>query len=394
MRILFFSSIFPHAHSRVKGTFNLEVCRALAHEHVVRVVSPRSFVDQWRQPRSTLTRQEADRWVTQSFGVLASYPTYYYLPKIGRRWFGDAMWHSVQPCLQPILKDFRPEAVVSYWAHPDGEVGLRAAQQLGVPSVVKIGGSDVLLITKSDARRSKVLRVLKESDAVVTVSDGLRDRVINMGIAPERVTTIYQGVDCDLFHCGDKQAAREFLDLPQDRKLLLWVGRMVDVKGLDVLIAAVDQLRQRVPEALLLLVGDGELRDRVLNDVRARQLESHVRWVGAKPQQQLPDWYRAADLFCLSSWSEGLPNVLREALSCGLPFVSTDVGSVREIADAHGGQPFAELVPIGDSAAMAQAIEQVLQPQYVVAAAAVPRRSWSQSASELVELLQRQECCA
>jgi glycosyltransferase involved in cell wall biosynthesis len=91
----------------------------------------------------------------------------------------------------------------------------------------------------------------------------------------------------------------------------------------------------------------------------------------------------------LSSWSEGLPNVLREAVSCGRPFVSTDVGSVREIADSHGAPPFAELVPVGDAPALAQAIERTLHPSYLAAAQLFPRRTWRDKARDMVNLLQR-----
>jgi glycosyltransferase involved in cell wall biosynthesis len=127
----------------------------------------------------------------------------------------------------------------------------------------------------------------------------------------------------------------------------------------------------------------------VQEDVRRRGLNDHVTFVGSQPPAQLSDWYRASNLFVLSSWSEGLPNVLREAVSCGRPFVSTDVGSVREIADSPGGPLFAELVPIGDALAMAVAIERVLHPDYLAAVQSVPHRSWRDTAHDLIELLRR-----
>ena len=386
MRILFFSSTFPHRTAQVAGTFNWELCRALAVEHAVRVVAPRSFLDVWR------TRSEnvaADRWVTETSGLPVTYPTYYYTPGFVRHWHGEFQWLSIRRHLRAVLKDFRPEAVVSYWAHPDGEVGLRAAKAIGVPSVVIIGGSDVLLLPRDRRRRLKIQRVLRESSAVLTVSEGLRQAVIELGTDPARVVTFYQGVDESLFHPGDSATARRLLSLPTDRRLLLWVGRMVDVKGLDTLIAAFDLARQRRPELQLLLVGDGPLRESVLKDIRCRCLEEHVRLIGPKPHSELPDWYRAADLVLLSSWSEGLPNVLREAVSCGRPFVSTDVGSVREIADSHGAPPFAELVPSGDAPALAEAIELALHPDYLAAAQQFPLRSWHDSAQDVINLLQQ-----
>lgn len=389
MRILFYSSTFPHGTARVAGTFNLELCRALAIEHDVRIVAPRSFVDSSRSRGSRVERDAANHWVTESTGLTVTYPTYFYTPGFARHRYGDWQWLSVGRHLRAVVKEFQPEAVVSYWAHPDGEVGLRIAQAAKIPSVVIVGGSDVLLLPRDQRRRPKIERVLRESSAVMTVCDGLRQSVVDLGADAKQVVTIYQGVDDELFHPGSQADARQALSLPSDRRLLLWVGRMVDVKGLDTLIESFDLAQQRVPKLQLLLVGDGPERDSVLRDVNRRGLNDYVRFVGSKSHSELPNWYRAADLVVLSSWSEGLPNVLREAVSCGRPFVSTDVGSVRELADPKGGSPFAELVPVGDVVAMEHAIERTLRPEYFAAAQLFPRRSWRDTAHELVGLLQR-----
>ncbi len=384
MRILFFSSIFPHGTARVTGTFNLELCRALAAENAVRVVAPRPIIDRRRIRYPNIA---ADRWVTETTGIKVSYPGYFHTPGCGRFLYGELMWWSVRRHLEQAAEKLAPEAIVSYWAHPDGEVGMRAAQSLGVPSVVIVGGTDVLMQPNDRRRRPKIQRVLQESSAVMTVSEGLRRTVIDLGADPSRVHTIYQGVDDKLFFPGDADTARQRLSLPADRQLLLWVGRMVDIKGLDTLIAAFDLARQRQPDLHLLLVGDGPLRASVQADVNQRGLSSHVTFAGAQSHSQLPEWYRAADLVVLSSLSEGLPNVLREAVACGRPFVSTDVGSVREIAESQAGSPFAELVPVGDAAAMAVAFERVLRPEYHAVAQSVPCRSWRDTANDLVTLL-------
>lgn len=384
MRILFLSSIFPHGTARVTGTFNLELCRSLAAEHDLRVVAPRSFLDVWRTRRKN---HAADRWVAETTGIEVTYPSYFYTPGFARSLYGESMWWSVRRHLGRVVEQFQPEAIVSYWAHPDGEVAMRTAQPLGIPSVVIIGGSDVLLLPNDRRRRPKIQRVLRESSAVMTVSEGLRHAVIDLGKDPLRVHTIYQGVDDKLFFPGDAETARQRLALPADRRLLLWVGRMVEVKGLDTLIAAFDLARQKQSDLHLLLVGDGPLRASVQADVQRRGLGDHVMFAGAQSPAQLPDWYRAADLFVLSSRSEGLPNVLREAVACGRPFVSTDVGSVREIAESQAGSPFAELVPVGDATAMAIAIERVLRPEYLSVAQSVPCRSWHDTSLDLVSLL-------
>jgi glycosyltransferase involved in cell wall biosynthesis len=86
-----------------------------------------------------------------------------------------------------------------------------------------------------------------------------------------------------------------------------------------------------VPDFRLRIVGDGPLGVAVQADVQQRGLGDQITFAGTQLPAQLPDGYRAADLCVLSSWSEGLPNVLRGAVACGRPFVTTDVGSVREM---------------------------------------------------------------
>ncbi|MGE5611474.1 MAG: glycosyltransferase, partial [Bacillota bacterium] len=96
----------------------------------------------------------------------------------------------------------------------------------------------------------------------------------------------------------------------------------------------------------------------------------------------LPDWYRAANLMVLSSWSEGLPNVLRESLACHTPFVATRVGGISEIAD----DPASQLVPPGNADALADAIERHLAA-WPAATHRFRALSWEESADSLLQIL-------
>src|SRR5207249_7793994 len=106
----------------------------------------------------------------------------------------------------------------------------------------------------------------------------------------------------------------------------------------------------------LCLVGEGPLRRSLESESSNRDLSDVVSFVGPRPQAQLPDWYRAADVTVLPSRSEGIPNVLRESLACGTPFVATRVGGIPEIANGHAAQ----LVPPGNSSALAEAIDEMI----------------------------------
>jgi glycosyltransferase involved in cell wall biosynthesis len=114
-------------------------------------------------------------------------------------------------------------------------------------------------------------------------------------------------------------------------------------------------------------------------------LSESIIFVGAVQQSELPDWYRAADATLLSSESEGLPNVLRESLACGTPWVSTDVGSIEEIAAAD----HSIIVPVGDVTALADGVLQILEPIYRNGAAAYQAKTWRDTATKLQRLLSR-----
>jgi glycosyltransferase involved in cell wall biosynthesis len=200
------------------------------------------------------------------------------------------------------------------------------------------------------------MRVLDQADALITVSRGLKDDLVGLGTPEEKVHVSYQGIDQKLFHPGDQVAARARLGIPADQKAAVFVGGLVPVKGLDILLDATARLAHRGMNFHLYLVGGGPLRQALAARAGALGLAGMVTLVGPQPQDRLPDWYRAADVSVLASRSEGIPNVLRESLACGTPFVATRVGDVAEFCpDARD-----DLVPPNDPAALALALGRAL----------------------------------
>jgi teichuronic acid biosynthesis glycosyltransferase TuaC len=382
MNLLFISETFPDAGHPAQGTYNDALCRGLAVENTVRVISPRPWIE------AVPSRLRGQRYTTPEHvaaaGIESVYPTHWYIPRVLEKNYGLRMWKTVRRAVARFHKEQPVEGVISYWAHPDGEAGLRAAQSLGVPSAVIVGGSDVLLLPKRKHRGACVRHVLSESSAVITVSEGLRRAVIDLGVDPGKVCTIRQGVDRERFRPGDQEEARQRLQLASGRsKTLLWVGRMVEVKRLDVLLDACRLLWHSGMRIALHLVGDGPLKGKLQAQARELGLEECIHFEGAVAHDQLPDWYRAADLTVMSSSSEGLPNVLREAVACGTPFVSTDVGSIREIASPE----YSRLVPSGSAAALATAIREALGASFREAARNYQPRTWNDCAAEVSQLM-------
>jgi glycosyltransferase involved in cell wall biosynthesis len=266
-------------------------------------------------------------------------------------------------------------------------VAVKGARLWGVPAGVIVGGSDILILPRSPARRRAVVAALSAADAVFAVGRALCEATVALGIDPDKVHLHRQGID-PRFRPADRAAARRRLGLPLDTDILLWVGRMVPVKGLDVLIDACARLRKSGREFRLVLAGDGPLRSAVAADCERRHLTRLVLFVGPQPHDALPDWYRAADLCVLSSYSEGVPNVLRESLACGTPYVATAVGGVAEITD----DPAVRLVPPNDPAALASAIDRALSERLAPVADSARFPDWCEAAERMIEVLMTRRC--
>jgi teichuronic acid biosynthesis glycosyltransferase TuaC len=377
MRLVFLSNVYPNPIAPGKGTFNASFVRALAEEDQIRVICPVSWTDQLRAKRS-LGRMGKNR---EGLNLSVAYPTYYFTPRILRSWYGEFMDWSIGSCVEQALKEVRPDAIVSYWAHPDGAVAVKYARRAGIPAIVMVGGSDVLLLAKAGARRKKILDVLRQADRVVAVSEDIARRLERDGISRDKLKVIRRGVEEEIFSPGDRLEARQRLGLPESRRIVIAVGRLVGVKGFDQLISAFKQLKDNGEDLLGFILGEGELRTSLQRQIDSLGLSDRVFLPGGQQQVRLADWYRAADLTVLSSWSEGVPNVLLESIACGTPFVATDVGGVSEIADPVQDR----LVKAGDVRGMAEAIAGQLKTEPLTTARRFQPMSWGESAELLRE---------
>lgn len=209
----------------------------------------------------------------------------------------------------------------------------------------------------SEQGRRRAVQVYGTATKVLANSQGLRQRLVDhLKLPAAQIDVAYNMLDLDRVQ---RLTANGRGDWPTDRFHLLTVGRIDENKGQLDLLAAVEKLvKQRGHSRLLWHVaGVGGAEDRLRGEIASRNLSAAVDMLGFVPNPF--ECYRSADLVCLPSRSEGLPNVLIEALACRTPVVSTDCPSgPREILD--GGR-YGRLVPVGDPVAMADAIEACLR---------------------------------
>jgi glycosyltransferase involved in cell wall biosynthesis len=184
-----------------------------------------------------------------------------------------------------------------------------------------------------------VLRAAQRAAASIAVSAALKDVMVGCGMAAPRITVLRNGVDLARFRVLDHAALRHRLGLEQPT--LLSAGNLIELKGHHLVIDALPSL----PNWRLVIAGTGALEAALKQQVAQRGLTDRVRFTGALSQQHLIEYYNAADALVLASSREGMPNVVLEALACGLPVIATAVGGVPEILGAGAGQLIERSVP-------------------------------------------------
>lgn len=176
---------------------------------------------------------------------------------------------------------------------------------------------------------------LVRADAVVVHSQFVREELFSEhpDVSPEKVVNVPLCADGDRFGFSpDPNSARESLDLPRDRTILVCIRRLVHRVGLPNLISAMGTVRKARPDVLLLIGGHGYLKPDLQHMIESLELAEHVRLLGFVSEENLPRLYQAADLSILPTTQlEGFGMVTIESWSCGTPVVATPVGANVEL---------------------------------------------------------------
>lgn len=203
------------------------------------------------------------------------------------------------------------------------------------------------------------------------------DLMTMYGADPQRLSMIPCGYDPNECAPRDQAQARERLGLPQDRAIVLQLGRLVPRKGIDNVIRSLSCVRDAVPNAMLVVVGgDSDEPDpvatpeiaRLTSIAHAEGVADAVRFVGRRPRTELKDWYAAADVFVTTPWYEPFGITPVEAMACGTPVIGAQVGGIQyTVADGDTGL----LVPPNDPEALAAATTRILTDRDLSARLAV-----------------------
>src|SRR5258708_7575787 len=331
MRILTFSTLYPHAARPNHGIFVETRLRHLLASGEVesKVVAPVPWFPS-SNPRfgeyavfAKAPREE------RRHGIDVIHPRYLTVPKLGISVAPLLLAAGVYSAVKNIIQNgYDFEIIDAHYFYPDGVAAILLGRHFGKPVVITARGTDVNLIPRYRLPRAMIRWAARHAAGIITVARGLKDDLVGGGAPAGRIEVLRNGVDLQLFRPIEREAGRRSLGI--SRTTLLSVGHLIPRKGHDLVIQGLRWL----PELDLIVIGDGPEREALGALARESGAADRVRFVGSLAQEELRNYFGAADALVLASSREGWANVLLESMACGTPVVASRIGGTPEVVSA------------------------------------------------------------
>jgi len=330
MKILTFSTLFPSAARPSHGIFVETRLRHLVASGRVesRVVAPVPWFPSRNARFGEYAAHASAPREERRHGIQVFHPRYPLLPKIGMAVTPFLLARAVRPVVERIRRGYAFDLIDAHYFYPDGVAAILLGRHFGKPVVITARGTDVNLIPRYRLPRAMIQWAARNAAGIITVARALKDDLVRVGVPAERMEVLRNGVDLQLFQPIEREAGRHKLNV--SRTTLLSVGHLVPRKAHDLVIQALRWL----PEMDLIVVGDGPERGALGALARESGVGDRVRFVGALAQEDLRNYYGAADALVLASSREGWANVLLESMACGTPVVASNIGGTPEVVAA------------------------------------------------------------
>ena len=360
--VLVWSSLFPGPAQPQAGIFIRERMFRVGRELPMTVISPqpwfplqgliRRFRPHFRPPQP---RQD-----TQS-GIEVLRPRYFCVPGALKRYDGLFMALGARRTVRRLRQDGRASVIDAHFGYPDGYAATLVAGWEGLPCTITLRGTE-LRHSREPALRRRLVAGLRSATRVFAVSGSLKRLAVELGLPEAAILVVGNGVDSARFSPMPRAEARRLLGIPDDARVLVTVGGLVERKGFHRVIACLPELLKEYPRLHYLAVGsagpEGDFSAQLRAQVARLGLGEHVHFLGALPPDEVRRAVSAADVSVLATRNEGWANVLLEAMACGVPVVATDVGGNAEVVcrDELGA-----IVPFDDHAALLAALRDALR---------------------------------
>jgi glycosyltransferase involved in cell wall biosynthesis len=387
LRILTFSTLYPNAAMPQHGVFVEQRLRKLVATGEVesQVVAPVP----WFPSESPIFGSYSDfARVPQRenrHDIAVCHPRFLRIPKIGMASAPALMAAATLGTVRrQIAAGYDFDLIDAHYFYPDGVAAVMLARKLNKPVIITARGTDVNLIPQHFLPRRMIQWAASHAAGLITVCQALKDSLLELGVPDEKVTVLRNGVDLEQFRPVDRLQARHKLGIAPDQRIVLSVGWLIDRKGHDIPIRALQQL----PDVRLLIAGDGEKR-RFLEELAAEQgVSDRVDFLGGVPHEEMKYYFSAADALVLASSREGWANVLLESMACGTPVIASDVwGTPEVVAERAAGVLMEQRTP--DS--FAQAYRRLLAdyPERELTRQYAKQFSWDDTTNGQLKMMRR-----
>ena len=323
MKLLFISTFLDSPIHCNRAPYNEQLIDRLSEDMDIQVIRPISWID-WLS--YIVNRSHKMKPVSRKKSIRTSYPVLFYMPFIGARINGYLYFLSI--FIWSLNKVRNADALYASWIYPDGYAVMLLARLFKKPYMVQALGSDINELLFNSATKKRILSVVHNASVVSVVSQDLKNKLIDQGVPEAKIAVIYTGIEIANFYPVKKDIAEKNLGIVSNKRIL-YVGNLKRAKGINDLVVAASKLYEKRKDFELCIAGSGPEKSFIQQ--YTKQYPDLIKSLGIVDHHKLYEWINAATCVCLPSYSEGVPNVLLEAMVCETNIVSTKVGGIPEV---------------------------------------------------------------
>jgi glycosyltransferase involved in cell wall biosynthesis len=343
--ILWLTTQFPSNPKDTKGSFIFRTVKELSKEFKITVICLHSIVPPilpmlkdlrnstkiykvWRNkyPKNPVPPENLNIKVIYAKYVRLPRGVFHYM----EGWFG---YFGVKKYLQGLTDG--NTVIHATWLFPEGDVANIINRKFRIPFIVTLMGSDVHFLKPGSRKWFKAKNIVKKAKYITSVSKALYSDLEKKGIKiPENKKALTHTIyEFDKFKIIDKEIIRQKVNYRSNNKIIFYAGNLRKIKNIDVLINAYSLLIKSNSNITLFIAGIGEEEGKLKELTVNNNISENVVFLGGLNGTEIVDYFNVADVCCLPSQKEGLPNVVIESLLCGTPVVASAVGEIPYIIE-------------------------------------------------------------
>jgi len=345
IKLLIITHTFPTKYNPVAATFLLNQLVELKKYCDIKIIFPHAYV-----PKIKILNPYYRFSDVTSFekikGLNVYHPKYLMIPRI---LFKLKLLHlyiviesffsyfASKKIAYRIMNEWNPDIIHMHGTISEGLLGLKLKKDYKKPLLVTLYGDDINRYAKQIPSNYLSKLILKNVDGIICQSKFLENETRGIGIHDKKFFIIPMGALTGKFKPKNQNKVRKILNLPENKKIVLFVGHLAVRKGVEHLIRAFGIVLKKEKDVLCYIIGKGYSERDLKSLASGLKLGEYIKFLGSKANEEVALYMNACDLFVLPSLNEGLPVVLCEALACGKPVVATNVAGTPELVNEDVG---------------------------------------------------------